>query len=123
MNESLAAFALKPPAFDVVTTYTPDFADPAACDPSEFLPFSPIRFEPYRSRTRLFRTLNDVFLAINQRQPQYLDQGPSGLLDLPGRTTDGAGTRNYSQRDDARTLSKPRVRTVTPTKVDLGIVI
>ena len=26
LNESLAAFALKPPAFDVVTTYTPDYA-------------------------------------------------------------------------------------------------
>jgi hypothetical protein len=135
LNESLATFALKPPAFDVVTTYTPDFASRGVCattdpqsrppaggacftatdfaklhcalsaesmhvpraeaggcrnDPSEFLPFSPIRFEPYRSRTRLFRTLNDVFLAINQRQPQYLDQGPSGLLDLPGRATGGA---------------------------------
>lgn len=135
LNESLAAFAFKPPAFDVVSAYASDYAkrgvcattDPqsrppagAACftasdlaklhcalnaesthvpraeaggcsnDPSEFLPFSPLRFEPYRSRTRLFRTLNDVFLAINQRQPQYLDQGPSGLLDLPGRATGGA---------------------------------
>jgi len=34
--------------------------------------------------------LNDVFLAINQRQSQYLDQGPSGLLDLPGRAAGGA---------------------------------
>ncbi len=55
-----------------------------------FLPFQPTRFEPYRSRTRLFRTLNDVFLTINQRQPQYLDEGPSGMLDLPGRATGGA---------------------------------
>jgi hypothetical protein len=135
LNERLAAFAFKPPAFDVVADYASDYAkrgvcattDPqsrppagAACftaidlaklrcalnaesthvpraeaggcpnDPAEFLPFSPIRFEPYRSRTRLFRTLNDVFLAINQRQSQYLDQGPSGLLDLPGRATGGA---------------------------------
>ena len=57
---------------------------------TEFLPFAPTQFEPYRSRTRLFRTLNDVFLAINQRQPQYLDQGPFGVLDLSGRATGGA---------------------------------
>jgi hypothetical protein len=65
-------------------------ADGCANGTSEFLPFSPIRFEPYRSRTRLFRTLNDVFLAINQRQSQYIDQGPFGLLDLSGRATGGA---------------------------------
>jgi hypothetical protein len=61
-----------------------------ANDPSEFLPFSPNQFEPYRSRSRLFRTMNDVFLAINQRPQQYLDQSPFGVLDLPGRTTGGA---------------------------------
>jgi hypothetical protein len=59
-------------------------------DPSEFLPFSPNQFEPYRSRARLFRTMNDVFLAINQRPRQYLDQSPLGVLDLPGRATGGA---------------------------------
>jgi hypothetical protein len=36
-----------------------------ANDPPEFLPFSPNQFEPYRSGSRLFRTMNDVFLAIN----------------------------------------------------------
>ena len=135
LNESLAAFALKPPAFDVVTTYTPDYAKRGVCattDPQSrppageacftvtdlanlrcalsaesthmpraeehgctdgitaFLPFQPTQFEPYRSRTRLFRTLNDVFLTINQRQPQYLDEGPSGMLDISGRATGGA---------------------------------
>ncbi|HEX9170799.1 MAG TPA: hypothetical protein VF886_18035 [Roseiarcus sp.] len=55
-----------------------------------FLPFQPTKFEPYRSRTRLFRTMNDVFLAINQRPAQYLDQGPFGVLDLSGRATGGA---------------------------------
>lgn len=59
-------------------------------DPAAFLPFPPNRFEPYRSCARLFRTLNDVFLTINQRQLQYLDQGPSGMLDLSGRATGGA---------------------------------
>lgn len=54
-----------------------------------FLPFQPTQFEPYRSRTRLFQTLNDVFLTINQRQPQYLDEGPSGMLDISGRATGG----------------------------------
>ena len=135
LNESLAAFAFKPPAFDVVTTYASDYAGRGVCattdpqsrppageacftapdsaklhcalsaesmhvpraeaggcpdDPSEFLPFSPIRFEPYRSRTRLFRTMNDVFLAINQRPAQYLDASPFGVLDLSGRATGGA---------------------------------
>ena len=59
-------------------------------DPSQFLPFSPNQFEPYRTRTRLFRTMNDVFLAINQRPPHYLDQSSFGVLDLSGRATGGA---------------------------------
>ena len=59
-------------------------------DPAAFLPFPPGRFEPYRSRTRLFRTMNDVFLAINQRPQYYLDQSPFGVLDLSGRATGGA---------------------------------
>ncbi len=64
----------------------------SACpgDPAAFLPFPPGRFEPYRSRTRLFRTMNDVFLAINQRPQHYLDQSPFGVLDLSGRATGGA---------------------------------
>jgi hypothetical protein len=135
LNESLAAFALKTPAFDVVNSYTSDYARRGVCattdaqshppaseacftakdfanlhcapspesmhvpraeaggcasDPSEFLPFSPNQFEPYRTRTRLFRTMNDVFLAINQRPQQYLDQSPFGVLDLSGRATGGA---------------------------------
>jgi len=59
-------------------------------DPAAFLPFPPGRFEPYRSRTRLFRTMNDVFLTINQRPQHYLDQSPFGVLDLSGRATGGA---------------------------------
>jgi hypothetical protein len=135
LNESLAAFALKTPAFDVVNSYTSDYARRGVCattdaqshppaseacftakdfanlhcaispesmhvpraeaggcasSPSEFLPFSPNQFEPYRARTRLFRTMNDVFLAINQRPQQYLDQSPFGVLDLSGRATGGA---------------------------------
>ena len=135
LNESLAAFALKTPAFDVVNSYTSDYARRGVCattdaqshptageacftakdfanlhcalspesmhvpraeaggcasDPSQFLPFSPNQFEPYRTRTRLFRTMNDVFLAINQRPPQYLDQSSFGVLDLSGRATGGA---------------------------------
>ena len=135
LNESLAAFAFKSPAFDVVNSYTSDYARRGVCattdaqshptaseacftakdfanlhcalspesmhvpraeaggcvnDPSEFLPFSPNQFEPYRTRTRLFRTMNDVFLAINQRPQQYLDQSPFGVLDLSGRATGGA---------------------------------
>lgn len=31
LNESLAAFALKPPALDLVTTYTPDYAKRGVC--------------------------------------------------------------------------------------------
>jgi hypothetical protein len=135
LNDSLAAFALKIPAFDVINSYTSDYARRGVCattdaqshppageacftakdfanlhcalspesmhvpraeaggcasDPSEFLPFSPNRFEPYRTRTRLFRTMNDVFLAINQRPQQYLDQSSFGVLDLSGRATGGA---------------------------------
>ena len=54
-----------------------------------FLPFQPTQFEPYRSRTRL-RTMNDVFLAINQRPQSYLDENAFGVLDLSGRATGGA---------------------------------
>jgi hypothetical protein len=59
-------------------------------DPAAFLPFPPQRFEPYRSRTRLFRTLNDAFLAINQSPQSDRDQSPFGVLDLSGRATGGA---------------------------------
>jgi hypothetical protein len=134
LNESLVAFALKPPAFDVVTAYTSDYAKRGVCATSDpqsrpppgdacftvtdlaglrcdlsaesthvpraeaggcagvtaFLPFQPTRFEPYRSRTRLFRTMNDVFLAINQRPQYYLDENAFGVLDLSGRATGGA---------------------------------
>ena len=135
LNESLAAFALKTPAFDVVNAYTSDYARRGVCattdaqshppageacftakdfanlhcalspesmhvpraeaggctsDSSQFLPFSPNQFEPYRTRTRLVRTMKDVFLAINQRPPHYLDQSSFGVLDLSGRATGGA---------------------------------
>jgi hypothetical protein len=135
LNESLAAFALKPPAFDVVTAYTSAYAKRGVCattDPQSrppageacftatdfanlhcalsaesmhvpraeadgctdgvtaFLPFRPTRFEPYRTRTRLLRTMNDVFLAINQRPQYYLDENAFGVLDLSGRATGGA---------------------------------
>ena len=135
LNESLVAFALKAPAFDVVTTYTSDYAKRGVCattDPQSrpaageacftatdfaklhcalsaesmhvpraeaggctngvtaFLPFQPTQFEPYRSRTRLLRTMNDVFLAINQRPQSYLDENAFGVLDLSGRATGGA---------------------------------
>ena len=33
--------------------------------------------------------MNDVFLAINQRPQQYLDQTPFSVLDLSGRATGG----------------------------------
>jgi hypothetical protein len=134
LNGSLAAFALKPPAFDVITAYTSDYAKRGVCattDPQShapsgeacftvtdlanlhcalsaesthlpraeaggcpgvttFLPFRPTEFEPYRGRTRLYRTMNDVFLAINDRPDQYLDEGLPGVLDLQGRATGGA---------------------------------
>jgi hypothetical protein len=138
LNESLAAFALRPQAnFDIVNAYTSDFASRGVCatidarsrppageacftaqdlfnlhcapdaesmhvprtgslssacpgDPAAFLPFPPRWFDPYRSRTRLFRTMNDVYLAINQRPQHYLDQSPFGVLDLSGRATGGA---------------------------------
>src|SRR5271165_2535390 len=135
LNESLKAFALKTPAFDVVTNYASDYAKRGVCattDPQSsppagqacftvgdlanlscqlapesmhvpraeehgcangqtaFLPFQPTEFGPYRSRMRLFRTMNDVFLTINQRPQQYLDQSAFGVLDLSGRATGGA---------------------------------
>jgi hypothetical protein len=34
--------------------------------------------------------MDDVFLAINQRPPHYLDQSSFGVLDLSGRATGGA---------------------------------
>ena len=35
------------------------------------------------------RTMNDVFLAINQRPQSYLDENAFGVLDLSGRATGG----------------------------------
>ena len=55
----------------------------SACpgDPAAFLPFPPGRFEPYRSRTRLFRTMNDVFLVINQLSQTLVAEGRGEALD------------------------------------------
>jgi hypothetical protein len=62
---------------------------PNTNDTHSFHPFAPGRFEPYRSRTRLFRTMNDVFMTINQRPPQQIDAA-FGLLDLSNRASGGA---------------------------------
>ncbi len=60
-------------------------------DPSDFHPFPPSRFEPYRHRTRLWRTQNDTFMTINQRPDGWIDRSVAyGVLDLTGRTTGGA---------------------------------
>jgi hypothetical protein len=60
-------------------------------DPSDFHPFPPSRFEPYRHRTRLWRTQNDTFMTINQRPDVWIDRSAAyGALDLTGRTTGGA---------------------------------
>jgi len=59
-------------------------------DPAFFHPFPPRRFEPYRHRTRLYRTMDDVFMAINQRPDGRIDASAFGTLDLTGRTTGGA---------------------------------
>ncbi|MGB7975981.1 MAG: hypothetical protein WCF81_16915 [Roseiarcus sp.] len=58
-------------------------------DPSEFLPFSPNQFEPYRTRTRLFRTMNDVLLAISGRS-NIFTKAHSASLTSPGGATGGA---------------------------------
>ena len=55
-----------------------------------FHPFPPQRYEPYRNRTRLYRTQNDVFITINQRPDGRIDASAFGTLDLTGRTTGGA---------------------------------
>ena len=144
LNESLAAFALRPHAdFNVLNAYAADFERRGVCattdpesyppagqacftmqdivtlpcapgnppsdpesthaaratlgadncgvnNPAFFHPFPPSRFEPYRHRTRLFRTMNDVFVGINQRPDGRIDASAFGTLDLTGRTTGGA---------------------------------
>ena len=55
-----------------------------------FRPFPPQLYEPYRHRTRLYRTQNDVFMTINQRPDGRIDASAFGTLDLTGRTTGGA---------------------------------
>jgi hypothetical protein len=62
---------------------------PNSNDIHAFHPFVPGRYEPYRSRTRLFRTMNDVFMTINERPPQQIDAA-YGLLDLTNRASSGA---------------------------------
>ena len=59
-------------------------------DISSFHPFPPGRYEPYRHRTRLYRTQNDVFITINQRPNAKVDVGAYGTIDLTGRPTGGA---------------------------------
>jgi hypothetical protein len=49
-----------------------------------------VQFGPYRERTRLYRTMNDVFVAINQRPDGQIDASAFGPVDLSGRTTGGA---------------------------------
>jgi hypothetical protein len=62
------------------------------CGPSavDFSPFSASDYMPYRSRTRLLRTQNDVYLLIDNRDKNYTDETKAGILDLNGRTTSGA---------------------------------
>ena len=63
-----------------------------SCDPrdtSYFHPFPPYRYEPYRQRTRLFRTMNDVYMTINQR-PLGTSDIAFGPLDLTTRAAQGA---------------------------------
>jgi hypothetical protein len=62
---------------------------PNSNDIHAFHPFVPGRYEPYRSRTRLFRTMNDVFMTINERPPQQIDAA-YGSLDLTNRASSGA---------------------------------
>jgi hypothetical protein len=58
--------------------------------PAAFSPFQASEFQPYRTRTRLFRTQNDVYLLIDNRPKNYTDDTKAGVLDLNGRTTSGA---------------------------------
>jgi hypothetical protein len=55
-----------------------------------FSPFLASDFLPYRSRTRLLRTQNDVYMLIDNRDKNYTDNTKAGILDLNGRTTSGA---------------------------------
>jgi hypothetical protein len=52
--------------------------------------FPPNNFYPYAHRTRLFRTPNDVYMLINQRRPNLIDETAPGILDVNGRPTGGA---------------------------------
>jgi hypothetical protein len=57
---------------------------------ASFRPMRAVDYRPYRSRTRLFRTQNDVYMMIDGRDKQYIDGDRAGVLDLAGRTTSGA---------------------------------
>lgn len=57
---------------------------------ASFRPMRAVDYKPYRSRTRLFRTQNDVYMMIDGRDKQYIDNDQAGVLDLAGRTTSGA---------------------------------
>ena len=53
-------------------------------------PFPPSAFRPYRPRARLFRTPNDVFMLINKRSQNVLDDSPLGPLSFQDRAASGA---------------------------------
>ncbi len=55
-----------------------------------FSPFSIGEFLPYRPRTRLLRTQNDVYMLIDNRDKKYDDETTAGIRDINGRTTSGA---------------------------------
>ncbi len=82
------------PPSDPESTHVPrpvtDLSDcPHTQDVAAFHPFPPGRYEPYRHRERLFRTMNDVYMTINQRPSQQIDTA-FGLLDLTNRASGGA---------------------------------
>lgn len=56
----------------------------------EWRPYLAAAFHPYRHRSRLFRTPNDVYMAINKRTPTAPEDSPLGALDLSDRFTSGA---------------------------------
>ena len=63
---------------------------PCGTGPLAFRPMQAREFLPYRHRTRLLRTQNDVFMIINQRKKGQTGTSPAGVLDIPGQMTSGA---------------------------------
>jgi hypothetical protein len=79
-------------------------------------PFAADEFRPYQPRTRLFRTPNDVFILINKRSGNVLNDSPIGPVSLRDRASSGA----LHPTAEAHSIMATTASTIARGKISAG---